>query len=243
MLPEFIHAHNSRYLEDLPFWIQLAAQARDPVLELGCGTGRVLLPLAHAGHHVIGLDHNLLMLRFLKANIGPQIQNAPKLIAADISCFNLAAQFPLVILPCNTFSTLAKNHRMACLRCIRRHLEPGGIFAVSVPNPQVLIHAPAWSEAELEDEFVHPQTGNPVQVNSSWRRMKHTFTVTWNYDHLLPNGIVERQTVEIAHQIISVDTYLDELRHAGLTLTGTYGDFDRSAFTPDSPALILLATY
>jgi SAM-dependent methyltransferase len=243
MLPHLYLAHHNRYLEDLPFWLELAAQTGDPVLELGCGTGRVLLPLAQAGHHAIGLDHNLLMLKFLKANIGPQIQNAPKLIAADISCFNLAAQFPLIILPCNTFSTLAENHRKACLRCIRRHLGPRGIFAVSLPNPQLLLQTPARSGAELEDEFIHPQTGNPVQVNSSWRRTERTFTVTWIYDHLFPNGIVERQTVEIAHQINPVDTYLDELGQGGLTLIGTYGDFDRSAFTSDSPVLILMATY
>jgi hypothetical protein len=62
------------------------------------------------------------------------------------------------------------------------------------------------------------------------------------YDHLLPDGMVDRQTVEIAHQIVPVDTYLDELGQARLTVTGIYGDFDRSAFTADSPQLIFLAT-
>jgi SAM-dependent methyltransferase len=242
MLPELIHAHHSRYLEDLPFWLELAAQTGGPVLELGCGTGRVLLPLVQAGHYAIGLDHNLSMLKFLKARIEPQMQPAPGLIASDISGFNLAAHFPLVILPCNTFSTLDVGHRMACLGCIRRHLRSGGIFAVSVPNPQLLMGSPARSAAEFEDEFIHPQTGNPVQVNSSWRRTKRTFIVTWIYDHLLPDGTVERLMVETAHQVIPVDTYLEDMRSAGLIVTEVYGDFDRSEYSADSPHLIILAT-
>lgn len=242
MLPQLYHAHHSRYLEDFPFWLELAAQTGDPVLELGCGTGRVLIPLAKAGHHVLGLDHNLAMLKFLKANIGPQIQPAPVLIVADITGFNLAVKFPLIILPCNTFSMLAEDRRKACLRCMRRHLRSGGIFAVSVPNPELLLRLAVRSDATLEDEFILPQTGNPVQVNSSWRRTKRTFSVTWNYDHLLPDGTVDRLTVETAHQMIPADTYLEDIRDAGLIVAGIYGDFERSAYTADSPHLIILAT-
>jgi len=242
MLPELIHAHHSHYLEDIPFWLELAALAGDPLLELGCGTGRVLLPLAQAGYHTIGLDHNLSMLKFLKARIEYQIEPAPMLIASDISRFNLAAHFPLVILPCNTFSTLSEGQRTACLGCIRRHLKSVGIFAVSVPNPQVLIRSPARSAPEFEDEFIHPHTGNPVQVTSSWRRTKRTFNVIWIYDHLLPDGTVERLTVETAHQMIPVETYLEEMRNEGLIVTGVYGDFDRSTYTAESPQLIILAT-
>jgi len=242
MLPELIHAHHTRYQEDLPFWLELAAQTGDPVLELGCGTGRVLLPLAHAGHHAIGLDHDRSMLKYLTAHIEPRMQPAPGVIVSDIVEFNLALNFSLVILPCNTFSTLDVDHRKACLSCIRRHLRSGGIFAFSVPNPQLLIGSPARSTAEFEDEFIHPQTGNPIQVSSSWRRAKRTFNVTWIYDHLLPDGTIERWTVETIHQMIPVDTYLEELRSNGLFVAEIYGNFNRSAYAADSPHLIILAT-
>jgi SAM-dependent methyltransferase len=242
MLPQLYHAHHSRHLEDLPFWFELAAQTGDPILELGCGTGRVLIPLAQAGFHTIGLDHNLAMLKFVKASIGPQIQPAPMLIVADISRFMLTKQFPLIILPCNTFSTLHENYRHSALECVRKHLKPGGVFAASLPNPEQLKDLPAWSVAEFEDEFIHPQTGNPVQVSSSWRRTKHSFNVTWIYDHLLPDGRVERQTIETAHLMTHEDTYIEEIQSAGMKITGVYGDFNRSAYTADSPQLILVAT-
>lgn len=242
MLAELIHAHHSQHLEDLPFWFELAAQTGGSLLELGCGSGRVLIPLAQAGHRAMGIDHDPAMLRFLQANISLQLKPAPMIIQADISRFNLAAHFPLIILPCNTFSTLGENIRLGCLDCVRKHLEYGGLFAFSIPNPELLKGLPERAEAEVEDEFTYPQTGHPVQVSSSWQRTKDTFNITWIYDHLLPDGRVDRLTVETAHQIIPVDTYLDEIRSVGMKVTATYGDFDCSEYCEDAPYLICMAT-
>jgi SAM-dependent methyltransferase len=242
MLPLLYHAHLNRHLEDLPFWLDLAAQMGDPVLELGCGTGRVLLPLAQAGHRVMGVDHNPAMLRFLQANIGLQNKPTPMLIIGDLSRFNLAAKFPLIILPCNTFSTLPKNKRLACLECVHKHLRSGGVFSLSIPNPELLKNLPVQSEAEVEDEFILPQTGNPVQVSSCWRRSEHTFKVTWIYDQLVPDGRVERLTVNTTHQMVPVETYLGEIRSAGMRVNTMYGDYDRSAFQEDSPNMICMVT-
>jgi SAM-dependent methyltransferase len=227
-------------MEDLPFWLKLAGQVGDPLLELGCGTGRVLVPLAQAGHHSIGIDHDFAMLRFLRARI-EELTLAPWLLAADITQYALAMQFSLVLLPCNTFSTLQKNERMACLECVRKHLKPGGLFAVSIPNPERLAALPGYSAPEFEDEFPHPATGNPVQVSSSWTRMKDIFQLTWTYDHLFPDGRVERFTAETTHQMQPSNGYLDEIRNSGMQVVELYGDFDRAPYTRESPYLIYVA--
>lgn len=243
MFPQLYHAHHNRYLEDLPFWLELVAQKGDPVLELGCGTGRVLIPMAGAGYHTIGLDHDFLMLKFLQGNIEAKTRFLPLIFIADLSSFHLAAKFPLIILPCNTFSTLCETPRKACLGRVCSHLRPAGIFAVSLPNPELLKRLPAQSAAEIEDEFTHPQTGNPVQVSSSWKRTKHTFNISWIYDHLLPDGRVEHLVVETVHQMTSVETYMADIQSAGLRLTEIFGDFDRSAYAAESPHLIILSTH
>ena len=99
------------------------------------------------------------MLKFLQTHLGLDIQHSPELIEADITEFDLARQFPLIILPCNTFSTLSNDQRVRCLGCVRRHLRKGGIFAVSLPNPELLLRLPARSQPEMEDEFIHPADG------------------------------------------------------------------------------------
>jgi len=239
MFPQLYHAYHSHYQEDIPFWLALAAQAGGPLLELGCGTGRVLMPLAQAGYHVMGLDHDLAMLKLLRSNSSVNGEVIPPLIASDMRRFGLAAKFHLVILPCNTFSTLNENERKGCLKCIQMCLLPGGVFALSMPNPRALSGLPALSEAELEDEFLHPQTGNPVQVSSSWKRVKDTFTVTWYYDHLLSDGQVTRLVSTAVHHIASLDTYLSEIHDAGFSVAEVYGDFDRSRYADDSPHCII----
>jgi SAM-dependent methyltransferase len=242
MLPQLYHAHHNRDLEDLPFWLDLAGQAGSPVLELGCGTGRVLIPLAQAGYQTIGLDHDLSMLSYLRTKIAIRLIHPPDLIAADFTEFNFATHFPLVILPCNTFSTLSTDQRMLCLRCVCQHLQEGGVFAISIPNPEILRRLPARSVAELEDEFIDPSTGNPVQVSSSWQRTGKTFILTWMYDHLLPDGRVERFEVKTSHQLISQKNYLIDIAQAGLMVKEIYGDFDCSTYSADSPHLIFLIT-
>jgi SAM-dependent methyltransferase len=240
MLPLLYHAHHSRNLEDLPFWLSLAGEAGYPVLELGCGTGRVLLPLAKAGYRTVGLDHDLGMLNFLRANLDPTVQPAPLLVIADVSRFHLASRFPFVIFPCNTFSTLDEAQRRACLECTFRHLVPGGIFAISVPNPATLERSPDSAEADIEDEFIHPLTGNPVQVSSSWKRTKQQFTVTWIYDHLHPDGSVERLVTQVNHQRTSVETYEADFESTGFAISEIYGDYDRSSYHADASQLIFL---
>jgi SAM-dependent methyltransferase len=242
MYPQLYHAHHIRNLEDLPFWLELASRAGGPILELGCGTGRVLIPLAQAGYHTIGLDNDPAMLKFLQSHLRPDIQYSPELIEADITEFDLARQFPLIILPCNTISTLSNEQRVFCLGCVRRHLRYGGIFAVSLPNPELLLRLPTHSKPEIEEEFIYPETGNPVQVSSSWRRKKNTFNVTWTYDHLLPDGTVDRMEVNSTHQVIDLSIYRADLENSGFVVTELFGDFDNSAYTSNSPHLIILAS-
>jgi SAM-dependent methyltransferase len=242
MFPQLYHTHHNRNLEDLPFWLELASQAGDPILELGCGTGRVLIPLAQAGYHTVGLDNDPCMLKFLQTHLGPDIQQSPELIEADITEFDLTRQFPLIILPCNTFSTLRNEQRLRCLGCVHRHLQFGGIFAVSVPNPELLLNLAARSQPEMEDEFIHPETGNPVQVSSSWRRKSNTFTVTWIYDHLFPDGTIDRLEVNAIHEINSLSIYQADIENSGLVIRELFGDFDRSQYAVESPNLIILAS-
>jgi SAM-dependent methyltransferase len=239
MLPLLYHAHHRRHMEDLPFWLNLARQEGSPLLELGCGSGRLLIPLAQAGFRVVGLDSDTSMLEFIRKNQPLQAQAIPWLVNADMSHFNLAMRFELILVPCNTFSTLSATHRVGCLACVHRHLVADGTFAVSLPNPLVLQSLPRRSENQVEEELVHPTTGNPVQVSSAWKRRKNVFTLAWTYDQLFPDGTIQRLRVESCHYLDPPDSYLAEFERMGFTIDEVYGDYDLSAYASDSPYLII----
>jgi len=244
--PLLYHAHHSRHLEDLPFWKALAWEAQaarqtGPLLELGCGTGRVLLPLAGTGLQVYGLDRDAGMLAVLKRNLQPQLRSRVHVWISSVAHFHLNKRFSCVILPCNTLSTFSKLTRQAMFENVHRHLAPQGLFAASLPNPERLLRLPVASEAEVEESFSHPSDGEPVQVSSHWKREGQTFIVFWDYDHLFPDGRVERVSAQVAHQLNLVDVYIKELNEAGFAHVQMYGDFDRSEYSRRSPSLILVA--
>lgn len=233
MDPGLYHHHHLGYIEDLNFWLAEVDAASGPILELGCGTGRIMLPLLEQGTPIYGLDYDMRMLNYLKK----QAPEAPVFLA-DLTRFHLAMQFSQVILPCNTYSTLTAGQRRQALTCIAAHLNPGGIFTASLPNPADLISMGDSPEAGVEDHFLHPESGAPVQVSSSWQTVDNTVTIYWHYDHLQPDGQVKRTTHHTTHQRDPVGLYLEEFAKAGLEVT-TMGEYDGSPYHPEADFLIL----
>jgi SAM-dependent methyltransferase len=211
--------------------------------ELGCGTGRVLVHLARTGYRTFGLDIHSEMLSFLQKNLPEGLEHPPQVFLADMTAFKLATCFSLILLPCNTFSTLSESMRKKTLENVARHLKKGGRFTFSIPNPTVLLRMPVQGESEVEDIFAHPVDGEPVQVSSAWKRTDEVFHVRWHYDHLHPNGNIQRHSVEVSHQIVPIDIYMEEIEAAGLYTQSIYGDFDKSPYNNRSSSFILTSVF
>ena len=235
MRPDLYHSHHTNYLEDLPYWITLADQADGPILELGCGTGRILHYLRQEGFTVYGLDHDMRMLRYLK-----QHMPAAPVFTADLTRFHLGIKFSLIFLGCNTYSTLSSAQRQAALACIDQHLQTGGMFAASLPNPLDLIEMGSSEEAGPEETFFDPRTGDPVQVSSSWQTHQNQVTIYWHYDQLLPDGQVSRTTHSTTHFRDPVENYLQELHNQGFDVH-TDGEFNSAPYSQSTDLLILRA--
>lgn len=240
-LAALYHAHHALDADDLEFWRALAAECGGPILELGCGTGRVALPLAQAGYSVVGLDRDASMLQLFRQRIPAGLSPPPALLQADFRRFRLQSAFPLIIMPCNTFSVLGPIGQREALRVVRAHLAPGGTFVFSVPNPDVLGDLPESGEPEVEAVFPHPQSGEPVQVLSSWEREADAVTFRWHYDCLAPNGETRRHTLEARHFIQSPQAVMSLVEEAGLMVAQCFGDYARRPFHPGAPWLILRA--
>ncbi len=235
------HTHHSLESDDLPFWLDWAQQQGDPILELGCGTGRVMLPLAQAGYEIIGVDRDPEMLAFLSDEAAVRQAGETNIIQADITSLYLNQRFALVLMPCNTFSTMPLEGQRATIQRTREHLRPKGLFIASMPNPQVLMSLPQHGEAQLETTFSHPHSGHPVEVRSEWKRSKRMVAFFWHYDHVLPDSRAERQTISAHHYLRDKDSILETFRQADMSIEATYGDYDYTPYDKDSPYLIVVS--
>ncbi|MGN6587687.1 MAG: class I SAM-dependent methyltransferase [Solirubrobacterales bacterium] len=118
------------YEADLPLWEELAERYGDPILELGCGTGRVSLHLARRGHRVIGLDQDHELILELVERAGDLPVEATCANALD---FELDQQVPLVLAPMQFLQLLrSPESRLRCLRRVAQALEPGGLLAAAI---------------------------------------------------------------------------------------------------------------
>ncbi len=118
------------YAADLALWEELAAQAEGPVLELGCGTGRVVLHLARRGFETVGLDRDPDLI----AALGERTDGlAVRTHLADARDFALDGEVALVLAPTQMLQLLSDAEaRVACLRRISAALRPRGRFAAAI---------------------------------------------------------------------------------------------------------------
>jgi SAM-dependent methyltransferase len=131
------------YEADLPLWRELAAAQGDPVLDLGCGTGRVALDLAAAGHELTALDSDSDLVaeldrRARALGVGSSVDT----LAADARSFLLPRRFALVIAPMQVVQLLGgPAGRRSALESIGRHLAPGGVAALALADPFAAVPA------------------------------------------------------------------------------------------------------
>jgi len=127
-------------MDDLPFYLQLARQAAaagHAVLELGCGTGRITLPIAREGIEIVGLDNAPAMLDVARRKAAAEELELPW-VEADMRDFRLDRRFGLVIVPYRSFlHLLTPEDQASCLATVRQHLLPGGRLALNFFVPPI----------------------------------------------------------------------------------------------------------
>jgi SAM-dependent methyltransferase len=249
MVSTLVRVHHAEYTEDIPFWIK-QTEGLDPVLEIGCGFGRVTIPLAKAGRELVGIDLDQFSLDYflsVLAELDDDIRRRVSLIQSDIIDYQPEIQFGAVIIPCNTYPTFHPQDRIRLLNQIHGFLRNDGVLIISMPNPhqmdQIHINLLEKNEIESPDQeaaFNHPETGYPVQVSSLVRATTESLIWDWIYDHLQPDGRVERSVVTVEHFLVSLDEILSDLDQAYFQNIRLLGDFLAEPYCDESPYLILI---
>jgi SAM-dependent methyltransferase len=226
---------------DVQFYLEEARRVGSPILEIGCGTGRILLPLAEAGVEIVGLDRAPAMLSLLRQKLSQrstETQQRVELIEGDMRHFSLGRRFNLIMIPYRAFLHLLtpKDQRQA-LHCVREHLTDDGqlIFNVFDPNLEMIAAhlGPLGAALKRDSEFIHPDTGHRVVVWNSFqydpeRQMLEGYFICEELDNAgrLIAKTYSPLTLRYVHRYEM--RYLLEL--CGYKVEALYGDFQRGPF-------------
>lgn len=138
-LYDYVDPYRNR--ADVDFFVEAGVASGGPVLEVGAGTGRILIPTARAGVSITGFDlspHMLAVCRQKLAAEPPAVRERVDLIEGDMRDFDLGRQFALITLPFRPFQHLIKvADQLACLRTLHRHLRPDGRLILDLFNPSL----------------------------------------------------------------------------------------------------------
>ncbi|MFH2105838.1 MAG: class I SAM-dependent methyltransferase [Candidatus Micrarchaeota archaeon] len=151
---------------DLNFYLKHARKAKN-VLELCCGTGRILIPIAKSGVSIVGLDNSGKMLSKLNEKARKEGLKS-KTILGDMRNFRINKKFDLIIIPYNSFLHVEKqDEQIQTLRNIRGHLAPGGrlILNIFYPNFYYMAKKNGKTTRVKHSDYINPKTGKRVQVS------------------------------------------------------------------------------
>jgi SAM-dependent methyltransferase len=248
-LYDYVVPYQNRH--DVAFFVEAAQKSGGPVLEIGCGTGRVLLPTARAGIDIVGLDLSPHMLRVCQDRLRReplQVQSRVRLVQADMRNFALLRAFQLVTLPFRPFQHLTTvEEQRACLEGIHRHLRPGGRVILDIFNPAVerLGSNNLGQEFSDEPEFSTPDGRRIVR--------RHKVVASDRFNQI--------NAIELIYYVTHADGRTERLVHAfpmrylfrfeaehllarcGFQVEQVYADYDKSLYGSQYPGeLIMVAT-
>ncbi len=227
---------------DIAFWQRMAARADGPILELGCGTGRVALPVAKQGATVVGIDRSASMLarartRVRRAKLGSRLQ----LIRGDIRHLPFPDRsFPLVMAPYGILQSLLDEALLAAtLQDVRRVLSRDGVFGL-----ELVADLPAWEEYQNKVTFRSPRGphGEPIRLIESVTQDRRKHITRFDQEFVEGTGkSVTRKRFQIAFRTLSVPQMVQRLEKAGLEVSALLGDYQGGPWDLRADVWIILA--
>jgi len=225
---------------DVEWFGGLARRTGGPILELGCGTGRITVPIAQDGHHVVGLDRSGAMLERAERR-ARRSDVEVRWVEGDMRAFSFNEAFALIFVAFNSFLMLDPNDRWSCLARVREHLAPRGRVAIDVfqPDPEVIV----GKDGGVVDEWerIDPESARAVRKFSSSRANVDGVTQRIWYDETNDDGTVRRISgTTTLHYLYRREAEL-LFSEAGFVIETMHGDYDGNPADAQSRKLLVVA--
>lgn len=235
---------------DIAFWSRMAASATAtarqgqvvPILELGCGTGRVAIPVAKKGSMVIGIDRSESMLargrmHVRRARVGSRV----KLIRGDIRQLPFPDKtFPLVMAPYGILQSLLDERVLAAtLKDVQRVLKRKGIFGM-----ELVADLPAWDEYSKRTSLRGKRgpNGKPIALIESVKQDRRNHITRFEQEFVEGRGkSATRRSFSLAFRTVSVPEMVKRLEKAGLEVAALLGDYQGGPWDLRADVWIILA--
>jgi SAM-dependent methyltransferase len=240
-----------RYSErgDRGFYLEFCRSSGGTILELGCGTGRILIPAARDGCNVVGVDVSEHMLAKCREKLRAEPKEAQervRLLHGNMTTFDLGSLFACAIIPFRAFQHLtAVVEQLQCLHRIHEHLEPEGklVFDVFHPDFRRML---VLSDGEEVEETAEMELSDGRKLRRTYRiaglhRAEQCMDIEMIYYLTDTAGTTERLVHSFPFRYFSRFEAEHLLVRCGFRLCEVYGDFDRSPVTDESPEMVFVA--
>ena len=246
---EFYDLEYANRRKDIGFFIGYSKRAKGKTLELGCGTGRVLIPTAISGCEITGLDVSPYMLRKCQGKLDKQLKKVQKrvrLIQGDMTNFETGEIYLLATTPFRPFQHLISvEEQKACLDCVNKHLLPQGLLILDLFHPFLpRLYDPKYMTEEEDIHNLKLPDGRSLRRTtriSAFHRDRQYNDVEIIYYISHPDGRTERLVQAFPLRYFFRYEVEHLLNLCGFRVIELFGDYNRSKFSNDSPEMTFIA--
>jgi SAM-dependent methyltransferase len=222
-------------LQDVHFYLDQAQHHRGPILEIACGTGRILIELARMGMEVAGLDLSADMLAILRTKLAAEsqaVQQRVRIYEGDMRSFSLGQLFKQIFIPFRPLQHLYTiDDQISALRCAKDHLQPDGWLTFNVFYPDFRALDGAVETEALDAEWSdsdHPErTIRHYFVRHRVNRLQQYFEGEFIFRTYDAGRLMAEEHAPFTMSYYTYPHLLLLFKYCGLEVVEAYGSFDK----------------
>jgi ubiquinone/menaquinone biosynthesis C-methylase UbiE len=244
LIAPFYDIEHDRFSEDLDMYSNYAELSGGKILELACGSGRILLPLAQEGYELTGVDSSERMLEIAQQRLQEEdLADRCQLVQQDMRTLQLGQKYRLAILGLGSLGHITtRKDQQSTLAAVRAHLSHGATLIIDISNGDArymedlsghVLHQGTWP---TQDGYYYTHFVSPASSSE-----KHLLELTHFYERHQQGGPVERTIITTMLYLFERNELELLLEQAGFVVKDVYGDYELGPFDLDSPRMICIA--